>query len=538
MWQTILNTMQNLYFCITGMADLTSYRNQTFDGSCIKKFSAKTNLAVLMVEVKKQQPVAALKAEPMTGAQKRILAVVMIGTMMAAIDVTIVLLAIPDITTALHTNLASSIWVILAYLLVTAILTTQLGRLGDIYGRNRMFKLGFLVFTVASGLSGASFSIYMLIAFRVLQGIGGAFMQANSGAIIADAFEPRHRGKAFGFTALGWNIGSMLGIVLGGVLTTFAGWPYIFYINVPIGIVALYFAYKYMKPSPRRQENLDIRGMIVLAASLLLITLGGAGTASVGISTATTLFLVAGFGLLPVFVLLERHAKFPTINFAVFRNRILSNSIMAAFFQSMGYMAVVFIPIMYLQGVRGLSPLNAALLLLPGYVLSSFTGPYMGRLSDKVGARSIATIGVLLMLAAVLAYHVVLTAATPYYIIVLMTILGGLGASMFYPANNSAVMANAQEGSYGAASGILRTLSNIGTLGSFIITISIASLAVSRNVAFQIFLGTSDLTGHISTEFVSGIHAVFIMSAVILGIAAALSWLRGRESRQAHSPAQ
>lgn len=472
------------------------------------------------------------KSEPMSAAQKRILAVVMLGTMMSAIDVTIVLLAIPDITKALHTNLAASIWVIIAYLLTVAILTTQLGRLGDIYGRSRMFKLGFIVFTAASALCGASFSIYMLIAFRVLQGIGGAFMQANSGAIIADTFEPHHRGKAFGFTALGWNVGSMLGIVLGGVLTTFAGWPYIFYINVPIGIVALYFAYKYMGPSPRRQESLDMKGMAALSAMLLLITLGGTSIASAGINATTVAMLAAGFALLPVFIMLERHSKFPTIDLSIFRNRILANSIMAAFFQSMGYIAVAFIIIMYLQGVRGLSPLDAALLLIPGYVLSSFTGPYMGRLSDRLGARPLATSGILLLLVSVLIYHAVLTATTPYWVIILITIIGGLGASMFYPSNSSAVMANAPAGAYGIASGVLRMLSNIGTLGSFILTISIASLAVSRNVAFQIFLGTSDLTGHISAEFVSGIHAVFIISAVILGVAAVLSWLRGKEHRR------
>ncbi len=469
----------------------------------------------------------------MTGAQKRILAVVMMGTMMSAIDVTIVLLAIPDITKALHTNLAATIWVIIAYLLAVAILTTQLGRLGDIYGRARMFKLGFIIFTAASALCGASFSIYMLILFRVLQGIGGAFMQANSGAIIADTFERHHRGKAFGFTALGWNMGSMLGIVLGGVLTTFAGWPYIFYINVPIGIVALYFAYKYMKPSELRHESLDLRGIAVLSAMLLLVTLGGTSIASIGVNALSVSMLAVGLALIPVFVLIEKRARFPTIDLAIFRNRILANSIMAAFFQSMGFLAVTFIIIMYLQGVRGLSPLNAALLLVPGYVLSSFTGPYMGRLSDKMGARSIATTGIALMLAAVLIYHATLTATTPYYLIILVTVIGGLGASMFYPANSSAVMANAQASSFGAASGILRTLSNIGTLGSFILTISIASLAVSRNVAFSIFLGTSDLTGHISTEFVHGIHAVFIISAVILFIAALLSAFRGREQRTA-----
>ena len=466
----------------------------------------------------------------MSGIQKRILAVVMMGTMMSAVDVTIVLLAIPDITNKLHTNLAASIWVIISYLLVVAVLTTQLGRIGDIFGRGRMFNLGFLIFTVASALCGASFNIYMLIIFRILQGAGGSLMQANSGAIVADTFERHHRGKAFGFTALGWNIGAMLGIVLGGVLTTFVGWPYIFYINVPIGAVALYFGFRYIKTKERMSEHLDMAGMVTLSAALLLIALGAMSIASAGVEPLYIYMLVAGLLILPLFVLIERRSDFPTINFSAFKNRILANSIGAAFFQSLGYLAIAFMIIMYLQGVRGLSPFTAAVLLIPGYVLSGLTAPYMGRLSDRFGARIIATVGLLLMLSAVLVY-LTLTPTTPYYIIVMATVIAGLGSSMFYPANTSAVMANAQGEAYGATSGLLRTLANIGTLGSFVFAITAASLTVSRAVAFKIFLGTSDLTGNISAEFVDGMHTVFIISAAILIVAVVLSVFRGKEQR-------
>ena len=466
----------------------------------------------------------------MTTAQKGVLTVVVMGTLMSAIDTTIVLLAIPDITNTLHTNLATSIWIILSYLLVVAILTTQLGRVGDIYGRGKMFNLGFLVFTAGSILCGASFHIYMLIISRVIQGIGGAFIQANSGAIIADTFVRAHRGKAFGFLSFGWSLGAVLGIVLGGVLTTFIGWPYIFYINVPIGALALYLGFKYIKSMERKKEHLDARGIIALSAMLLLITLGATNMASSGVTATDGAMVAAGLLMLPVFILIERRSKFPTINIEVFKRRIISNSIMAAFFQSLGFLAVTFVIIMYLQGVRGLDPLNAALLLVPGYVASGLTGPYMGRMSDRFGARTIATTGIVLMILAALAY-LTITATTQYYLIVLMTVLGGLGSAMFFPANTSAVMANATEGTYGMLNGLLRTFANIGILGSFVLTVTVAALAVTRNVAFRIFLGTSNLTGNISAEFVTSMHAVFVISIVILIIAAVLSALRGREHR-------
>ncbi len=478
----------------------------------------------------------------MSGAQKRILAVLMLGTLMSAVDTTIVLLAIPQITSTLGTNLATSIWVIIAYLLVIAILTTQLGRVGDIYGRGKMFNLGFAVFTIGSvlcgasgfigGAIGASAGIYLLILFRVFQGVGGALIQANSGAIIADTFERFNRGKAFGYVSLGWNIGSMLGIVLGGVLTTFAGWPYIFYINLPIGAIAVWYGVKHIKTkAERKNERLDLRGMAVLSLMLLLITLGGTDIASQGGNYFNSAMILAGLLLLPVFIITERRAKFPTVNFSLFRNRIVSASILAAFFQGLGYLSVVFVIIMYLQGVRGLTPLEASIWLIPGYVLSGFTGPYMGRLSDRLGARVLATAGILMMLVTIFIYVFSLNASTSFYLIVLATIISGIGASMFFPANSSAVMANIDGDAYGAASGILRMMSNIGTLGSYIITITVASLAVSRSVAFSVFIGTSDLTGNISAEFLSGVKAVFITSAIILAIAALLSALRGKERR-------
>ena len=167
-----------------------------------------------------------------------ILLVLVLGTLMAAVDGTIVLLALPQIAQDLHADLFTAIWVLLAYLLVTAILTTQTGRIGDIYGRAKIFNLGFVIFTVASALCGLSNSIYLLIAFRLIQGVGGAMMTANSGAIVADHFPPNMMGRAYGYTSLGWNIGALLGIVLGGTLTTVVGWPYSVSSNVHIGGVA------------------------------------------------------------------------------------------------------------------------------------------------------------------------------------------------------------------------------------------------------------------------------------------------------------
>ncbi|MEM3515729.1 MAG: MFS transporter [Saccharolobus sp.] len=459
------------------------------------------------------------------------LLVVVLGTLMSAIDTTIVILAIPSIAQDLHTNLFLIIWVIILYLLVIAVFTTQLGRLGDIYGRARFYNIGFAIFTLGSILCGAAPSALSLVAFRGIQGLGAAMMQANSGAIIADIFPPNQRGRAYGYTSIGWNAGATLGIVLGGFITTFIGWRYIFYINVPIGIVAIILGLKYIKSYTRIKVKLDIRGMITLLAALSFLVYGAADIAGEGVRLLNIFFISIGLILLLAFIVIEKNQEFPIIDLKVFRsNRVFTYSLLSSFLQTTGYLATTFIIIMYLQGIRGLSPFYASLLLVPGYVLASLVAPFTGRLSDKIGARIPATIGIGLMIVAILIY-LNLSLFTPLYVIMIASVIGGLGSSLFFPANNSAIMANAPRAFYGGASGVARTLSNIGTLLSYTIAISVASVTVSRQVAFEVFLGTSNLIGGVAASFLVGLKSAFYVSLGILIIALVFSALRGKEAR-------
>lgn len=460
-----------------------------------------------------------------------ILLVLVLGTLMAAVDGTIVLLALPQIAQDLHADLFTAIWVLLAYLLVTAILTTQTGRIGDIYGRAKMFNLGFVIFTVASALCGLSGSIYLLITFRLIQGIGGAMMTANSGAIVADHFPPNMMGRAYGYTSLGWNIGALLGIVLGGALTTFLGWPFIFYINVPIGIMATVLGVKYIQDVNKVKRELDITGALLLGASLVLISYSSIVIASVGMDTLNLVMLVMGIVLVGAFVLNESRAKSPIIDLKMFRYRLLGYSLTATFLQAVGGLAITFLLIMYLQGVRGLSPLNASLLLLPGYVVASFLAPYMGKLTDRYGSRWFATGGIAIIMLSVILFYLVLTPNTPYTLILLISAVNGVGSGMFWPSNISAIMASAPKGYFGSVSGLSRTLGNVGIILSYVITLSVAAAAIPKEVAFEIFLGTSKLNGGLSSVFVVGLHYAFLISAVVLALATFFSFLRGKEVR-------
>lgn len=455
---------------------------------------------------------------------------------MASIDSTIVLLAFPAITIALHSNISTIIWVILIYIIVVAVLSTQLGRIGDIYGRSRMFNLGFVIFTIASFLCGIAPTDITLIAFRAVQAVGGALISSNSGAIIADTFERHRIGRAYGFTGMSWNIGALLGILLGGFITTFIGYRYIFFINVPVGIIAVILGIKYLKDTVRSKKSFDLLGMSTLGIAIALISYAGVNYASVGLSTSNVGILLAGTFSGILFILIEKKVKLPTINFSMFKNKIFRNSLLASLFQGLGFMGVTFLLIMYLQGVRGFTPLYASLLLLPGYIVSSILSPIMGRYSDRYGARLLSTIGILFMISGILFYITFLRISSPVYYILIGTMITGFGGSMFWPANNSAVMANVNDEVRGAASGTLRLFGNMGLIGSFVIALVAASSAVPRYVAFEIFVGTSKVIGGIGGSFVYGMKIAFVSLIAMLIIAGIFSLTRGREDRHMKQP--
>ena len=463
----------------------------------------------------------------MTGKEKLILLVVMLGVLMTAIDSTVVLLALPTMVSSLHSNIATMIWVIVAYILAISIFTTQFGKVGDIFGRGRMFNIGFAIFTIGSFLCGAAISDTFLIGARVLQAIGAAFLQANSTVIIADTFPPEKRGKAFGYTLVGWNAGALLGIIIGGIVTTYIGWQYIFYINIPIGIAAVAIGAKVLIDNKRFKHQIDFPGMVLLGLTLFALTYSGLDFAINGPSAYNISALVASLLLIIIFIIVEKRSRNPTIVFAAFKNRTLTASTLAAFFQSMAMIGAMFMIIIYLQGIRGLSPLVASLYLAPGYIIGSLFGPRIGDLADKMGPRLIATLGLAFICLALLIYSTV-SLTTNLYVISVAALFMGLGGAMFFPANNKAITSSTSRENYGSVTGFVRTLGNIGLLLSYVISLSVASIAISRAQALQIFVGTQTVVGGVAAEFVGGVHLAVVVSLILAIIAAVLSAMRGK----------
>jgi EmrB/QacA subfamily drug resistance transporter len=461
------------------------------------------------------------------------LTVIVIGVLIAAVDTTIVVLALPELQRSLHVGVANVVWVIITYLLVITLLATQVGRLGDMFGRVRMYKAGFAVFVVGSALCALAWDEWSMIVFRGVQGVGGALISANSGAVIADTFPPERRGRAYGFNAVGWNIGAILGIVLGGALVTYTSWRWVFWINVPIGIGALLLAHRVLRDrGERRSHRLDVAGMLLLGGGLSGVLLAMTRLATSSLDPANVGLLAGGVVLLVVFVFVERARREPMVALSIFRIPTMSPSLGASAFQALANFAVLFLVLMYLQGVRRLSPLDAALLLVPGYLIGGIVAPVAGRLIDRVGPVWPATVGLAIQIVS-LGVYATLGTASSLGVVVVGSILSGIGSGGFFPANSTAVMRAAPREVFGVASGMLRTASNVGMIFSFSVAILIASHSIPRSLAFAIFVGTTNLSTRLAGGFTHGLHAAFFASMVLMAVAAVLSGLRfGRARRR------
>lgn len=464
------------------------------------------------------------------------LAVTTLGSLMVALDSTIVILALPNMLAELHSNLVRMVWVIIGYLLVSTVLLLVFGRMADMFGRVKMYNLGFAVFTFGSVLCGVAPSDSLLIGARLIQGAGGAMLAANAMAIITEVFPANERGQAMGINAITWGAGSILGPVLGGLILAGASWRWIFLVNLPVGIIgvaAAYFLLHDIAPNPKG-ERFDLLGALLGSAALLLLLLGltsgiGAGWTSppiLGMFALAALALVA-------FVVWERRAAHPMLDLHLFDNRRYAFSVAAAALQSLAVFAVNFLLIFYLQGVRAYTPLTAALLILPMSVIGAVIGPLSGNWSDKIGGTLPATLGLAAQGGSLL-WLALLTPTSGYPVLLGGLILMGIGNGLFWSANTSATMNAAPLQRLGVASATLSTMRNVGMMFSFAMAMSVAAASMPPAVLNQVFLGTvSHLRAAVSLAFTAGMSHAFVASALICAIAIVFSAVRGTTKRRA-----
>jgi MFS family permease len=427
-----------------------------------------------------------------------------LGMLMATINASILLIALPDIFRGIHIdplapgNTSYLLWLILSFLVVMAVLLVSLGRLGDIYGRVRMFNLGFAVFTVFSILLSitwmhGSAGALWLILMRVGQGVGGALIFANSSAILTDAFPQDQRGLALGVNSIAAIAGSFLGLVLGGVLAPIS-WRLVFLVSVPIGVVATFWAYHSLRElSERRPARIDWWGNATFATGLVGVMVGITygiqpyGGHTMGWTSPLVLAsLLGGLALLGVFCLIESRVEEPMFHLGLFRIRAFAAGNLAALLAAMGRGGLQFILIIWLQGIWlpehgynfAQTPLWAGIYMLPLVAGFLVAGPASGYLSDRFGARPFATGGMILAAASFLLL-IVLPVDFSYIWFALILVLNGVGMGLFSSPNSAGVMNSLPASQRGAGAGMLATFMNsasVLSIGVFF-TLMIVGLA-------------------------------------------------------------
>jgi len=428
------------------------------------------------------------------------------GVLLATIDASILIIAMPDIFRGIHLdplvpgNSVYLLWLILGYLVTGSVLVVSVGRLGDMYGRVRMYNLGFVIYTVASlfltidWMTGHEGALWLLV-WRVVQGIGGAFLVGNSGAILTDAFPAHQRGLALGINNVAGISGTFIGLVIGGVLAP-VNWRLVFLISVPTGIFGTIWAYRRLHDlSERTKQPIDWPGNLTFAAGLILVMVGVTygiqpyGGHSLGWTSPTVITcLTVGVVLLAAFGIIEANVRYPMFRLSLFRIKAFSFGTISTFLAALGRGGLMFMMIIWLQGIwlplHGYSfartPFWAGVYMLPmtgGFLIA---GPISGRLSDRYGSRPFATGG---MIAAAVAF--VLLELLPinfsYPAFAAILVLNGLAMGAFAAPNRAGVMNSLPARDRGAGGGMNSTFMNsaqVFSLGIFF-SLMIAGLAAA-----------------------------------------------------------
>ena len=466
-----------------------------------------------------------------------------LGMLIATINSSIVLIALPDIFKGIAinpldpANTGYLLWMIMGFLVVTAVLVVSFGRLGDMYGRARMYNLGFAIFTFSSIMLAVTWfhgdaAALWLIGWRVVQGVGGAFLMANSSAILADAFPVTQRGMALGINGVAAIAGSFLGLVIGGLLAP-VDWNLVFIVSVPFGLFGTVWAYlKLHDTGERRHAEMDWWGNITFAIGLIAVLVGITygiqphGTSQTGWTSPFVLAcLIGGVLVLAAFVVIEHRVPNPLFDLHLFQLRSFTWGNVANFTSALGRGGLQFILIIWLQGIwlplHGYSyeetPLWAGIYMLPMTVGFLLAAPTAGILSDRLGSRMLACAGNLVA-ALTFALLIVLPVDFPYWAFALILVFTGIGMGMFSSPNRAEVMNSLPANARGSGSGMMTTFQNTAMVLSigFFFSLIIVGFSQSLPGAMRTGLVEHGVSPAAAAQ-VASLPAVAVLFAAFLG---------------------
>ena len=441
---------------------------------------------------------------------------------MGALDATIVNISLPTISKYFHCDVATVSWVAMAYLLVLSSTLITFGRVADIRGYKKIYLSGFAIFTLGSLLCGLSSTIYLLIGFRLLQGVGAAMLQAIGGAMVVRYLPERVRGTAFGIMTTFMAVGLATGTPLGGFISQFYSWHWIFFINLPVGIIAILLGFAVLPRDTKefRGGQFDVFGACLLFIALVsLIFILNMGNNIGWLSWIILISIIVSLATWAGFILNEKMTQSPLINLSLFRDRNFTFAITAALLILLVAQGSWYAFPFYLEIEKGFATNIAGLILLVPTILMMVCGPIAGFLSDRIGSRLICILGSAVIIAAFLMFALVGTKTGLYYIIIAL-VLEGIGIGLMMPANFNLIMGNSAKGEEGAINSLVNTVRNVGAvMGIAVFTVVFLAVIASKGVS------PAGITAHSlpPTAFTPGFHAIFFFGTGLGGLLLALN---------------
>ena len=392
-----------------------------------------------------------------------VMTAVAMSIFLATIDGSIVNVALPTLVRELNTNFATVQWVVLAYLLTISTLLLSMGRLGDMIGKKPIYIAGFIGFTIGSVLCGLAPTIHWLIAFRAVQALGASMTMALGMAIITEAFPPRERGRALGIGGSIVSVGIVVGPTLGGIILDALSWHWIFFVNLPVGIIGTIVALKFVPDfKPTGAQKFDYPGAITLFISLLAFLLALTWGQQIGFTDPRILLLfVVWVTFLAVFIITEWRMPQPMIDLRLFTNNLFSINLITGLMTFVAIAGAIILMPFYLEGILGYAPRQVGLMMAFIPIGLGVMAPISGALSDRFGSRPITVAGLLILVSGYMAMST-LTADTTVWGYAWRVLPIGIGMGIFQSPNNSAVMGAAPRERLGIASGLLSITRTLG----------------------------------------------------------------------------
>lgn len=467
--------------------------------------------------------------------QKRrwiILIILNLFTFMSTLDASIVNVALPDISHRLHLPIANSEWVVTIYLMVICVFILMFGRLGDMFGKILIFRIGTILFIIGSLLCGLSGNLPFLLAARVVQAIGASMTMANNFGIATDIFPGRERGRALGLIGTFVSLGGITGPGLGGFIVYSLGWNYIFWINVPIGIVVIFLGWRMLpKDIYRSKGRLDKSGTLIFAAFIILFFTGlllGQNVGYQDIRIIASILLAAV--LLFIFIEVEwRKKEDPMLQLRLFKNGLFSVSIICAFLVFVSNFCFNIIAPFFTQDILGLTARDSGFVLMLFPIAMAIVAPLSGALSDKIGSEILTFIGLMVLVASQIGLGF-LNAESPAAYVGFLTALMGVGSGFFQSPNNSLVMSTVPRSQLGSAGSVNALIRNLGMIVGITFATTLLFFSMSLKAGYRV-------TGLISGRpdiFLYAMHIVFLASAGICMICAILTGVRYLHARSVH----